>query len=275
MNEIDLFASADVGLEPEHFGLTSDGTAFVLALPFALALGKRDAFNALRLLDPDEWCPQIVRADGAEIRENVILEDGIWELIFVSRTPTAKAIKARVKAILRQLRETGVVDMRPDLSDPLVELQRASENLSRSVALALAERRRAEVAESTVRRLAPAASAWETFRKTGATLEVGVAAKYLAQHGVRTGRNRLYVTLRELGWVFKRTCEPVGKYVERGFVVVEAGATYLNNKTKEVEQAAAHTRITANGLERLAEHFGISLDHDLVSQYFDLQDGAA
>lgn len=163
----------------------------------------------------------------------------------------------------------------PDLSDPLLALQQVSGQLSQAVTLALAERRRAEVAESTVLRLAPAANAWEAFRATGATLEVGVAAKYLSQHGVNTGRNRLYATLRELGWVFKRSCEPVGKYVERGFVEVEAGATYVNSKTKQVEQAKAHTRITADGLERLAEHFGVALDHDLVSQYFDLQDGAA
>jgi anti-repressor protein len=275
VTEMDLFASSDVGLESEHFGLTRDGTGFVLALPFALALGKRDAFNALRLLDPDEWCPQIVRADGTEIRENVILEDGIWELIFVSRTPTAKAIKARVKAILRQLRETGVVDMRPDLSDPLLELQRASENLSRSVALALAERRRAVSAESNVRALTPAANAWAAFLDAGRSMEVGAAAKCLAAHGVGTGRNRVYALLREWRWVFQRSREPMGSAVERGYVRLALDKPHTNPKTGEEEDGSARTRVTGKGLERLADHFGVRLDLDIVNEYLDQQERAA
>ncbi|SES21303.1 phage antirepressor KilAC domain-containing protein [Lentzea albida] len=274
MTEINLFTS-NMGLEPEHFGLTRDGTGFVLALPFARALGKRDAHDALRLLDADEWCPHIVRADGTAVRENVILEDGIWELIFVSRTPTAKAIKARVKAILRQLRETGVVDMRPDLSDPLLELQRASESLSRSVALALAERKRAESAESNVRALTPAANAWAAFLDAGRSMEVGAAAKCLAAHGVDTGRTRLYSLLREWRWVFQRSREPMGSAVERGYVRLALDKPHTNPKTGEEEDGSARTRITGKGLERLADHFGVRLDLDIVNQYLEQQERAA
>jgi prophage antirepressor-like protein len=272
---MDLFASADVGLAAEHFGLTQDGTAYVLALPFAHAFGKRDAHDVLRLLDSDEWCPQIVRADGVEVRENVILEDGIWELIFVSRTPTARAIKARVKAILRELRETGVVDLRPPLADPLAELQRASEHLSRTVALALAERQRAEVAESNVRALAPAANAWAAFLDAGRSMEVGAAAKCLAAHGVDTGRNRLYALLREWRWVFQRSREPMGAAVDRGYVRLALDKPHTNPKTGDEEDGAARTRLTAKGLERLADHFGVRLDLDIVNEYLDQQESAA
>jgi hypothetical protein len=52
----------------------------------------------------------------------VIYEDGIWELIFRSTLPSAKSLKARVKSILRQLRETGVVDTR---EKPMTELEMA------------------------------------------------------------------------------------------------------------------------------------------------------
>ncbi|MGW2258985.1 hypothetical protein ACWCXE_14265 [Streptomyces sp. NPDC001780] len=48
-------------------------------------------------------------ADGREQNREmrVIFEDGLWELIFRSTLPGAKAIKSRVKAILREIRETG------------------------------------------------------------------------------------------------------------------------------------------------------------------------
>jgi hypothetical protein len=157
----------------------------------------------------------------------------------------------------------------PDLSDPLLALQRA-------VTLALAERERAEVAESNVRALAPAATAWETFRATGATLSVGAAAKYLVQrHGVDTGRNKLYSLLRSWEWVFKRTCEPKGDAVKAGFVEVEAGSTFTVKGTEEKRNGAAKTRLTADGLERVAEHFGVTVDPQIIAQYLDQQESAA
>ncbi len=159
-------------------------------------------------------------------------------------------------------------EVRPDLSDPLLELQRASENLSRSVALALAERRRAEVAEAGVKALLPAANAWETFRATGATLSVSAAAKYLVQrHGVNTGRNKLYGTLRSLGWVFKRTCEPTGEAVKAGLVEIEAGSKFTVEKTGEQRNGSPRTRLTADGLIKLAEHFGVVLDTDALAGF--------
>ncbi|WP_125728160.1 hypothetical protein [Kibdelosporangium aridum] len=146
-NELDLFAGAADGLLPEHFGLTEDGTAFVYALPFARAWGHQDANKVIRLLDEDEWSRHIVASDGTVITDQVILEDGIWELIMVSRKPAAKAIKKRVKAILRQLRETGRVDVRP-LGDPLDQLEAETQRTVRAIAVARQERARAEIAEA-------------------------------------------------------------------------------------------------------------------------------
>jgi hypothetical protein len=43
----------------------------------------------------------------------VVFEDGMWELIFRSTLPGAKGIKQQVKAILRQIRETGRYEAEP------------------------------------------------------------------------------------------------------------------------------------------------------------------
>ena len=156
----------------------------------------------------------------------------------------------------------------PDLSDPLLALQRVSSQLSQAVTLALAERNRAEAAEASVKALLPAANAWETFRATGATLSVSAAAKYLVQrHGVNTGRNKLYNTLRALDWVFKRTCEPKGEAVKAGLVEVEAGSKFTVEKTGEQRNGSPRTRLTADGLIRLAEHFGVVLDTDALASF--------
>lgn len=97
-----------------RFGVTEDGTPYSVAADFAKAMGYRQATDATRLLDDGESGQQIVltrSANGVDQRRemNVIYEDGMWELVFRSTLPGAKAIKARVKEILKQLRRTGMV----------------------------------------------------------------------------------------------------------------------------------------------------------------------
>lgn len=141
MNDLDLFANAGDGLAPEHFGIDEHGHAYVVASVFAKAMGYRDAANAARLLDEDEKGTQIVSTPGGDQRVLVFSEGGIWELIMLSRRPEAKGVKKRVKAILEQLRRTGVVDTR-----------KAPTDLSRRdlAMMVIAEADRADAAEAKV-----------------------------------------------------------------------------------------------------------------------------
>lgn len=114
----------DVSGADIRFGTTEDGTPYSIASDYAKTLGYRDAANALRLLDEDEKGTQIVSTPGGPQRMAVIFEDGMWELIFRSTLPGAKAIKSRVKAVLREIRETGsfnappAAPALPDLTTP-------------------------------------------------------------------------------------------------------------------------------------------------------------
>lgn len=95
-----------------RFGVTSDDRIYAIATDLAKAMGYRDANKITRLLEGDEAGTQIVSTRSVtsvvQRREvSVIYEDGIWELIFRSSLPGAKAIKKRVKAILREIRQTG------------------------------------------------------------------------------------------------------------------------------------------------------------------------
>lgn len=90
-----------------RFGATEDGTPYSVAADFAKTMGYLQASDATRLLEDDEKGQQIVLTLGGPQQMNVIYEDGMWELIFRSKLPGAKAIKKQVKAILKQIRETG------------------------------------------------------------------------------------------------------------------------------------------------------------------------
>lgn len=90
-----------------RFGTTGDGTPYSVAADFAQAMGYAKTQNATDLLDEDEKGHARIVTLGGLQRLAVIYEDGMWELIFRSTLPGAKAIKKQVKVILRQIRETG------------------------------------------------------------------------------------------------------------------------------------------------------------------------
>jgi anti-repressor protein len=169
------------GLSIDHFGLTEDGRPFVIAGAFARAMGYRDAANMLRILDEDEKGTQIVSTPGGDQVVSVVYEDGIWELIFRSTKPSAKTIKDRVKVILRQLRETGVVDTRERQADvaqrPMSELQ-----MARGYVAAL----------ERIAEIEPKAEAHDAFMSAEGDYPIGTVAKMLG-----TGQNRLFARLRE------------------------------------------------------------------------------
>jgi prophage antirepressor-like protein len=237
MSDLDLFASAGDGIDSSHFGLTVDGSAYVVAGPFAKALGYRDAANAARLLDEGEKGTQIVSTPGGDQRVSVIFEDGIWELIFRSTLPSAKSIKSRVKAILRQLRETGVVDTR---EKPFTELELAERYVS---------------ALKRVADLEPAAKSWEQLADTAGDYSLREAAQILDRDPtISTGQNRLAKCLREMGWTSITGGLPYQAQVDNGRLAVRA-SSYEDLKTGE-RVPTRQIRITVKGLHELHKRLG-------------------
>lgn len=96
-----------------RFGADDDGASWVVASDIAKTFDHSNASVMLRSLDENEKGRRIVSTPGGPQEMNVVLEDGIWELIFLSRKPEAKTVKKRVKAILKQIRETGSFEAEP------------------------------------------------------------------------------------------------------------------------------------------------------------------
>lgn len=101
-----------------RFGADNDGRSWVVASDIAKTFDHSNASVMLRSLDEDERGLRTVSTPGGPQEMNVVLEDGIWELIFLSRKPEAKAVKKRVKAILKQIRETGRYEAAPPVEEP-------------------------------------------------------------------------------------------------------------------------------------------------------------
>jgi prophage antirepressor-like protein len=114
----------DVSGADIRFGLTEDGAPYAVASDYAKAMGYARTQSATDLLDEDEKGYAQTVTPGGTQRLAVIFEDGMWELIFRSTLPGAKAIKSQVKAILREIRETGSYSVAqpapalPDMATP-------------------------------------------------------------------------------------------------------------------------------------------------------------
>ena len=186
-----------------RFGATDDGRPYVVASDFAKRLGYRDAADALRNVEPTEKGTQIVRTPGGDQRVSVLYEEGIWELIFLSRRPEAKLIKARVKVILREIRETGRYEVE---AKPMTELEMAQRYVA---ALQREQELKAQVAE-----LEPdAARARRTLDADGLAL-VGTVAK---RFGIKATALREFLYAE--GLLIKggsRHNEPMARYIQSG-----------------------------------------------------------
>lgn len=136
-----------------RFGTTEDGTPFAVASDFAKAMGYAKTQNATDILDDEEKGHAPIVTPGGRQQLAVIYEDGLWELIFRSTLPGAKAIKARVKAILREIRETGRYEASTgapqDYEEALVHL--------------LDKVRENKALEAANKALTPKASKWDRF----------------------------------------------------------------------------------------------------------------
>jgi anti-repressor protein len=241
MTELDLFATAGDGLESSHFGLADDGTAYVEAPAFARTLSYSSTQAALKQVEDEEWGYAERLTPGGPQRMKVIYEDGIWELIFRSTLLSAKAIKTRVKAILRELRETGVVDTR---EKPLTELEVA---------------RRYVAALERVAELEPAAHSWNTLADADGDYSVSDAAKILARDPtIEIGRDRLFRYLASARWIFRTGAGRWAAYqnqIDNGRMA-ELPQSHPHPETGERVLDPPQVRVTVKGLHELHKRMG-------------------
>ncbi|MFI7691713.1 BRO family protein [Nonomuraea sp. NPDC049655] len=243
MSEIQPFDIAGSGV---RFGTAKDGRPYAVAADFTKVMGYRQASDATRLLDEDEKGQQIVLTLGGSQKMNVIYEDGMWELIFRSSLPGAKAIKKRVKEILRQIRETGRYAVES------VEQPAIPEDYSGALRRLADEHDARILAENQRDALKPLAEAYADLMEADGTFDWAAVAQIFARITGGLGRNNFLDLLRSDDLkILKANNTPYQfKGMDRFFKVIP---------TKAGRDATPTTRVTADGLDwlrkRLIKHF--------------------
>jgi prophage antirepressor-like protein len=216
-------------------------------------MGYRDAEKATRLLDEDEKGTQIVGTPGGPQRMSVIYEDGMLELIFRSTIPGAKAIKARVKAILREIRETGSFSVAPTTPALPQDYEEALVHLLDKV-------RENKQLESKVKELEPAAQSWNVLATADGDLAVADAAKILARDPrIETGPRRLFNLLITMRWAYRQQADnrprAMQYAIERGWLS-ELPQSHNHPESGELVLDAPQVRVTVKGLHELHKRLG-------------------
>jgi len=244
MNAIEVFrfeASAEVRVVVDAHG----EPWFVLA-DVCRAVDLGNAAMVARRLDDDMKGVNQIDTPGGRQSVTVVSEAGLYEVVFRSDKPEAAEFRRWVTGtVLPSIRRTG--------SFGTAQLDPTTPAGMRLVL----EAATAALAELDVAR--PKADAWDELASGVGDYAVGDAAKMLARAGIEIGQTRLFNTLEQINWTFRRG----GRWHARQ-TAVDAG--YLRHRaqshrhpdTGEVVVDPPQVRLTVHGLRRLRDRLRAS-----------------
>ncbi|GAB2973585.1 phage antirepressor KilAC domain-containing protein [Frigoribacterium salinisoli] len=215
--------------------LDVSGEPVFVAVDVARALGLGNHRDAIGRLDEDGvGTTDVIDALGRAQRTRVLNEAGLYELILTSRVPAARDFRRWVvRDVLPSIRRTG----RYTVEEPP----------ERTIA------RAAVMAAELLAEMTPRAAAWDAIVSGEGSLEVGDAAKMLANDGHALGRQRLFERLADLGWTFRggdRAWRAKQQAVTAGWLV-EKAQSHRHPRDGHMVVDSPQVRITPRGLERL------------------------
>ena len=232
MNQMKIFNHEQLG-QVRCF-MTDDGKVFFLANDVAKGLGFRDANSMTRTLDDDEKDTQIVRTPGGEQKMTVITESGFYHAAMKSRVEKAKEFRRWVThEVLPQIARTGGYV-------PVKEDDTPEELMARALLVA---QRTIDMKDRIIQEQRPKVLFADAVTSQEDSILIGEMAKLLTQNGCEIGRTRLFRWLRENGYIFKNSTEPIQKWVERG--IFDTHVTIIN--TNHGQRETITTKITGKG----------------------------
>ena len=245
MNEMKVFNNAEFG---KIRTLNRDGEPWFVGKDVATALGYKDSVNALKshVAEEDKGGWRIATQYGE--REAVIInESGLYSLILSSKLDSAKRFKRWVTAeVLPSIRKSGgYIAGQEEMSD--------TELLAKALLVAQRqiEQRNAQIAE-----MQPKALFADAVAASHTSILIGELAKILKQNGVDIGQNRLFETLRQLGYLIRRNGtdynSPTQRAMELGLFEVKESTVGNPDGSVRVTRT---TKVTGKGQQYFINKF--------------------
>lgn len=197
---------------------------------------------------------------GRQQEANFVTEDGLYDCIFDSRKPEAKAFRKWVTSeVLPSIRKDGGYIMTSKEDSP-------EEIMARAILLAQTtiERQRQRVQQleaesaskdSAIAEMKPKAIFADALAASDKSILVGELAKILRQNGIEMGQNRLFRYLRENGYLCtKGECynQPSQKSLEMGLFEIKKTVVMKPNGDSIITTTS---KVTAKGQSYFVNKF--------------------
>ena len=139
-------------------------------------------------------------------------EANLYRCIFQSKKEEAKAFQNWVVGeVLPQIRKTGGYIPVAKEDDEKTLLAKALGIMKRTL----------EEKQRLIEEQRPMAELGKQVSGSDENIMVGEMAKILYENGIEIGRRRMFKWLRENGYIFKQSREPMQKWIERGIMAVK------------------------------------------------------
>ena len=191
MNELKIFKNKEFG---NIRAVTIDNEPWFVGKDVALALGYERTADAIRQhVEEDDKLTRCFADSGQNRQMYIINESGLYALIFGSKLESAKRFKYWVTSeVLPSIRKTGGYNMKQPQGKELL-------------ALAVLEAQKTiEEQTAQIEEMKPHAVLGQAITTANTSILVGDLAKILRQNGVDIGAQRLFVWMRENGYLIKR-----------------------------------------------------------------------
>ena len=244
MNELQIFKNEEFG---EVRTVTIDNEPWFVGKDVATALGYERATKAIQDHVNEEDKDEIPIQDsiGRMQKTPIINESGLYALIFGSKLASAKRFKHWVTSeVLPTIRKTGGYQMQAPQGKELL-------------ALAVLEAQKTiEEQTAQIERMKPKEIFADAVATSHTAILIGDLAKLLKQIGVETGQKRLFVWMREHGYLIKRKGAdwnmPTQKSMEMGLFEVKEST--VNNPDGSV-RINKTTKVTGKGQQYFINKF--------------------
>ena len=139
-------------------------------------------------------------------------EANLYRCIFQSKKEEAKGFQNWVFGeVLPQIRKTGGYIPVAKEDDEMTIMAKALGIMKRTL----------EEKDRLIEELRPMAEFGKQVCYSDKNIMVGEMAKILYENGIEIGRSRMFKWLRENGYIFKQTREPMQKWIEKGIMTVK------------------------------------------------------
>ena len=225
MNELQVINEQEVlGKEFRVYGSVDE--PLFLAKDVANWIDNKNVSQMLNVVDDDEKGIYNVYTLGGNQDVWFLTENGLYEVLMMSRKPIAKAFKKEVKKILKQIRLTGEYTT-PQLTRK-EELQLAilnGDDLERICALqeyegVVVEKATKPLIEK-IEKDKPKVTFANRVLKSNDNVLVRQVAKMASDEGFVIGERKLYKKLREWGYICNGSTEPTQVGMNRNYFTLK------------------------------------------------------